>query len=133
MSILLFFLVFAGFFCRHIYVHGVTLTFLSNAAQSYTIPSGTQYGKGLFGGSGSTGAGGGGCSNNYNAADSTVAGLDFDSGSGAYDVAASAVSGSVSIIQMLLIGAQAFSYLSNVVQSYTIPSGTQYLDLVVIG
>ena len=53
--------------------------------------------------------------------------------SGTYGVAASAVSGSVSITYTLLANTQAFSYLSNAVQSYTIPSGTQYLDFTVIG
>ena len=66
------------------------------------------------------------------AAGSTVTGFTFVSG--AYGVAASSgVSGSVSITHTLLVNTQAFSYLSDAAQSYTIPSGTQYLDFVVIG
>ncbi len=53
--------------------------------------------------------------------------------SGTYGVAASAVSGSISITYTLLANTQAFSYVSDAVQSYTIPSGTQYLDFTVIG
>ncbi len=61
-------------------------------------------GGGLYGGAGSTGGGGGGGSStyNYNAAGSAALGLTFVSGT--YGVAASAVSGSVSITYTLLIG-----------------------------
>ena len=63
---------------------------------------------------------------------STVAGFTFVSG--AYGVATSSgVSGSVSITHTLLANTQAFSYISDEAQSYTIPSGTQYLDFIVIG
>ena len=63
---------------------------------------------------------------------STVAGFTFVSGT--YGVAASSgVSGSVSITHTLLANTQAFSYVSDAAQSYTIPSGTQYLDFVVAG
>ncbi len=86
-------------------------------------------GGGLWGGAGGRGAAGGGGSSKYDV--SSVAGFTFVSG--AYGVAASAVSGSVSITHTLLANTQAFSYLANMAQSYTIPSGTQYLDFVVIG
>ena len=67
------------------------------------------------------------------AAGSPVAGFTFVSGTGSYGVTASAVSGSVSITHTLLANTQAFSYLTDAAQSYTIPSGTQFLDFVVIG
>ena len=61
-----------------------------------------------------------------------VAGLTFVSGT--YGLAGSSgVSGSVSVTNTLLANTQAFSYVSDAAQSYTIPSGTQFLDFVVIG
>ena len=90
-------------------------------------------GGGVFGGAGSEGAGGGGGSSNYNVAGATVAGFTFVSGSGAYGVAASAVSGSVSITYTLGQNPWIFPYIADAAQSYKIPSGTQYLDFVVTG
>ncbi len=87
-------------------------------------------GGGQYGGAGGASAAGGGGSSMF-AAGSTIAGLAVVGG--AYRVAAAAVSGSVSITHTLLANTQAFSYLSDAAQSYTIPSGTEYLDFIVIG